>query len=163
MAYERSLCWKCKKSCPKAGEKGCSWVENLEPVSGWDAEQHVLPSRGEKYKVSYMVRSCPGFDPDDEAVTQISVEADPLFGIRLTEALLKEEAKIYSSYLKNFEYYKDAATMREVIRHEAVLKRSSIVALIPEPLTYKTYISSMRARYLSKEALRILNEADLTI
>ena len=53
-----TLCWSCRNAVPDR-RHGCSWSECFEPVKGWEATKRP---KG----VSYTVKSCPEFIPDDE-------------------------------------------------------------------------------------------------
>lgn len=60
-----TLCWRCKKAVGR-----CSWTEldsskkvRFEPVPGWVAVKSLgMPGRKSE---SYLVLSCPEFDPDE--------------------------------------------------------------------------------------------------
>ena len=60
-----TLCWRCKKAVGR-----CAWTEldsskkvRFEPVPGWVAVKSLgIPGRKSE---SYMVLSCPEFDPDE--------------------------------------------------------------------------------------------------
>lgn len=55
MNNKPTLCWTCKNAVPNFKKKiGCSWSIALEPVAGWDAEQHCVDG-----VTSYRVDSCP--------------------------------------------------------------------------------------------------------
>jgi len=67
--YKDTLCWVCKNSV-LASNAPCSWVSKFEPVDGWNA----VPTYDKKTvsnltkdpssPQSYLVISCPLFDPD---------------------------------------------------------------------------------------------------
>lgn len=59
-----TLCW----DCQKANALGCRWHNgSWKPVEGWDAERslHVDKLTGKIFD-TYLVKSCPLFEPDEE-------------------------------------------------------------------------------------------------
>lgn len=54
-AKPTTLCWNCARL-------DCTWMQNLEPVPGWDAiktDVGHLTTQGYKHLPSYCVLSCP--------------------------------------------------------------------------------------------------------
>jgi hypothetical protein len=52
-----SICWGCAKACA-----GCSWSKNLTPVPGWEAVES--DAKYKSFDKSYIVLSCPEYEPD---------------------------------------------------------------------------------------------------
>lgn len=61
----QTICWNCKNSVPDPyGKHGCSWSRKFAPVEGWDAIPTYHAGNDSVY-LSYEVKSCPQFVPDD--------------------------------------------------------------------------------------------------
>lgn len=60
-AKRQTLCWGCAKATG-----GCSWSDHCEhsPVPGWEAEPTKLRINNGEFSDSYIVKSCPQFEPD---------------------------------------------------------------------------------------------------
>jgi hypothetical protein len=52
---EEVPCWRCKRSILE-----CSWMRNLQPVEGWDAEPVVVVDKEGDIR-TYKIKSCPKF------------------------------------------------------------------------------------------------------
>lgn len=61
-----TICWNCSKATGN-----CSWSKNFIPIEGWKAKKTILNlgysaySGKPKKAVSYIVKKCPEFEPDE--------------------------------------------------------------------------------------------------
>lgn len=93
-----TLCWRCKKAVGR-----CAWTEldsskkvRFEPVPGWVAVKSPgMPGRKSE---SYLVLSCPEFDPDERGgVNDAPPKADkPQMGEKLLHARLEMSGDLES-------------------------------------------------------------------
>lgn len=152
-----SLCWSCAKSCPKLGEKSCSWVEDSEPVAGWVAERHVRPQNGVRNKVSYFVKECPGFTPEMKEDRRISKNGPYENTLLFAESLFDSFSSEYTGYLNAYKNNPNRDTRYELKTYESRLKYSSLKELLPAELSIEAYIIHMRELYLPKDLLKTLS------
>lgn len=74
-----TICWRCSRP----GTGGCCWDKRLVPVPGWDATAVRWEKSGVSYRTgSYIVHSCPEFEPCE-------TEADRLSRVSLDRVLLR--------------------------------------------------------------------------
>lgn len=72
-----TICWNC---CKATGN--CSWSKNFTPIDGWKAKKTILNlgysaySGRPKKAVSYIVKQCPEFEPDDPRTQACIVEEE---------------------------------------------------------------------------------------
>lgn len=152
---KKTLCWTCQKSCPKLGEESCCWCENHEPVCGWDAEKHEIPHNGKKNKISYFVKSCPGYVPDDQYSRKIGDNAQGCY--TLAEAILASLGEEYAQRLKLYNSNPIYALQKEVTIFEKRLK-TSCFKILTSGLTIPAYITHMRELYLRKDLIYNLQD-----
>lgn len=152
-----TLCWSCKKACPKAGERGCSWVESCEPVAGWDAERHYRAQNGKKHAISYLVKVCPGFESEHKTDQQVSDKAEMDGCVRLAEGLFDSMAKSYIGFLDSYAKNPCQFTKSELLTFEKSLSRGVVPKILPGKLSVQGYIKHMRELYLPKASQEALN------
>ena len=70
----KTICWECKKATC-----GCSWSKYFKPVEGWEAEPTTVKDENYTYS-SYLVKSCPEFEPDNRRVLT-NAKIAKMFGV----------------------------------------------------------------------------------
>lgn len=75
--FHGTICWNCSNATGN-----CSWSKNFTPIDGWKAKKTILNlgysdySGKPKKAVSYIVKKCPEFEPDEPRKQACIVEEE---------------------------------------------------------------------------------------
>lgn len=147
MPKKETLCWHCRRSTPDAGEPGCVWIEQGEPVCGWHADK-TCHSGNLGHETSYCVYSCPFFQRHQQRDNSCSAHSSFEGMVAFMESILFRAGEEYIIALKRLkdnpcDYLRD-----EVKQIERNLRKGVIRYLLPDSLTIDDYIERMHTLYL---------------